>query len=80
VSALTDGEDIGQQELTAVVPATETTGTINSLQPGTRYVFRVAASNVNGIGPWTSNSDPVVTDINAPGEETAAARGLLGPF
>lgn len=44
---------------------TKTSTTISGLTNGTRYVFRVAAKNVIGTGPYTAKTAPVIPRADA---------------
>ena len=39
--------------------------TIDSLTPGTEYVFLVSAANQHGIGPWSEEVDGATSSIEA---------------
>ena len=57
------------------VSCTAPDAVITGLQPGRSYVFRVAACNAAGVGPWSAASSPVAT---APGVAGPVGGGPVG--
>jgi surface protein len=47
-------------------PNNSTTQTVTGLLNGRSYVFRVAAVNAMGQGPWSDNSIPIIPNATAP--------------